>query len=74
MAAPSPLVLPVSTPQILPSAGGSAFSNPPIRTPAFCVFINHITETLKVLVATESEFLKQILILCQCRKRNRDKK
>ncbi|KAM7463919.1 hypothetical protein LguiA_032040 [Lonicera macranthoides] len=47
MAAPSPPALPVSTPQILPSAGGSAPSNSPIPTPAFRVFINHITETVK---------------------------
>lgn len=42
MAAPSPPVLPVSTPQILPS-------NPPVPTPtpAFRAFINHITETVK---------------------------
>ncbi|KAM7520785.1 hypothetical protein LguiB_019747 [Lonicera macranthoides] len=46
MAAPSPPVLPASTPQILPFAGGFALSNPPISTPAFRIFINHIIETI----------------------------
>ncbi|XP_021908696.1 PRA1 family protein B4-like [Carica papaya] len=49
MASPSPPVLPISTPQTAPATitATSATSQPPIATPAFRAFVNHITESVR---------------------------
>ncbi|XP_010529079.1 PREDICTED: PRA1 family protein B4 [Tarenaya hassleriana] len=48
MASTAPPVLPISNSQTVPSAAPSSVeSQPPIATPAFRAFINHISETVR---------------------------
>lgn len=48
MASSSPAVLPITNPQLtVPSAAGATQSQPPVATPAFRSFINHLSDTVR---------------------------